>query len=352
MAESRASYPIYSRYNELLADPYPKKGGKQGSEPQESQDVGGESQDVRGGHPKPQGDHTGEPRKEQTVSLDRTELCVSCNKKADDDAIECQWCSRWEHKVCAKISSEQYLLLDSTPLNIMFFCSSCASRVPQALTIVDRFQVFENNIVSVVKKSIASQFTTSYESTQLNNAYHKLQKSVDEMSTRINNLSQQNNNLQMEIDTASESLSSSVESRPVLSTVLPSSAAMSIADELADRERRKNNIIVYNFPEASDHQSDKDSFADFCNSVFKHNGNVNRMLRLGKKVPNKHRPLLLGFENYEHKGLLLSRAHLLRHSDQYNDVFIAPDRTKFEREKYRKLVVELKERRSIGVNLA
>ena len=63
------------------ADPYPKKGGKQGSEPQESQDVGGESQDIRGGHPKPQGDHTGEPRKEQTALLDRTELCVSCNKK-------------------------------------------------------------------------------------------------------------------------------------------------------------------------------------------------------------------------------------------------------------------------------
>ena len=58
-----------------------------------------------------------------------------------------------------------------------------------------RFQVFENNIVSVVKKSITSQFTTSYESVQLNNVYHKVQKSVDEISTRINNLSQQNNTL-------------------------------------------------------------------------------------------------------------------------------------------------------------
>ena len=71
------------------------------------------------------------------------------------------------------------------------------------------------------------------------------------------------------------------------------------------------------------------------------------MLRLGK-VPNKHRPLLLNFENYEDKGLLLSYAHLLRHNDRYNDVFIAPDRTKFEREKHRKLVGELKERCSRG----
>ena len=36
------------------AYPYPKKGGKKGYKPQESQNVGAESQDVGGGHPKPQ----------------------------------------------------------------------------------------------------------------------------------------------------------------------------------------------------------------------------------------------------------------------------------------------------------
>ena len=41
----------------------------------------------------------------------------------------------------------------------------------------------------------------------------------------------------MEIDIASESLNNSVEPRPVLSSVSPSSAALSIADKLADRER-------------------------------------------------------------------------------------------------------------------
>ena len=117
---------------------------------------------------------------------------------------------------------------------------------------------------------------------------------------------------------------------------------------MADREKRKYNIIVYNFPEASDNQSDKDLFADFCSSVSKHKGNINKILRLGKKVPNKHRPLLLGFEHYEDKGLLFCRTHLLQHNDQYNDVFIVPDRTKFEREKHKKLVVKLKERQTKG----
>ena len=138
------------------------------------------------------------------------------------------------------------------------------------------------------------------------------------------------------------SLRGSAEPRSVLPSVSPSVTALSIADELADRERRKNNIIVYNFPEASDHQSDKDSFVNFSTSVF--NCNV----AFGEKVVNKHRPLFLGLERYDETGLILSRTHLLRHNDQYSDVFIAPDRTKFEREKHKKLVTELKERRSRG----
>ena len=48
----------------------------------------------------------------------------------------------------------------------------------------------------------------------------------------------------MDIDTASESLSDSVKSRPVLPSVSPSITALSIADELGKRERRKNNIIL------------------------------------------------------------------------------------------------------------
>ena len=28
----------------------------------------------------------------------------SCDKEAEDNAVICQWCSKWVHKVCAGIS--------------------------------------------------------------------------------------------------------------------------------------------------------------------------------------------------------------------------------------------------------
>ena len=37
------------------------------------------------------------------------------------------------------------------------------------------------------------------------------------------------------------------------------------------------------------------------------------------------------FEHYDDKGLFLSHAHLLSYNDQYKDIFIVPDMTKFER---------------------
>ena len=54
----------------------------------------------------------------------------------------------------------------------------------------------------------------------------------------------------METDNASESLTNSSQIRPAPVASCPSTT-MSIIDELADRDRRKKNIIVYNLPESS-----------------------------------------------------------------------------------------------------
>ena len=68
------------------ADLYPKKGGKQSTIPQDDQGVAGEHLEPHENHVE---DHDGQTRGEETVSLDETDSCVSCGKKAGDDAIEC-----------------------------------------------------------------------------------------------------------------------------------------------------------------------------------------------------------------------------------------------------------------------
>ena len=57
---------------------------------------------------------------------------------------------------------------------------------------------------------------------------------------------------------------------------------------------------------------------------------------------------MISLKHDEDKSLLLSQSYLLRRNSQYSNVFMAPDRTKYEREKHKKLVEELKERHLQG----
>ena len=90
-----------------------------------------------------------------------------------------------------------------------------------------------------------------------------------------------NKNLQTEIENTSEPLNSIPTNS---ATVPPASSAMSIIDEIADCDRRKKNIIVYNLPEpASNDKSDSDAFAAMCSSVYRCSYTITKSVHLGKK---------------------------------------------------------------------
>ena len=68
----------------------------------------------------------------------------------------------------------------------------------------------------------------------------------------------------------------------------------------------------------------------------------------GPKNGSKLRPLLACFDDVSIRNRILSVSGKLRKFDQYKNTYIAPDRTKLERQKHVKLVEELKHRRSAG----
>jgi len=76
--------------------------------------------------------------------------------------------------------------------------------------------------------------------------------------------------------------------------------------------------------------------------------NVQKLFCIGKESDNKVKPLLICLESETEKQLLLSRAPKLRFFTQYKKVYIAPDITRFQRTKHRKLVDELKRRKQQG----
>ena len=127
-------------------------------------------------------------------------------------------------------------------------------------------------------------------------------KCIEDLDLKIKNLLSQTG-LQMEVDSIqSQPISAGIDKQPSsTSTSAVSSAAHSIIDELADRDRGKKNIIVYNLPQATDHTADKVSFLALCKTVFNLDVLVTRVIHLEKRLENKHRPLLVCFAHEDDK---------------------------------------------------
>ena len=68
---------------------------------------------------------------------------------------------------------------------------------------------------------------------------------------------------------------------------------------------------------AKDHTADKNSFLTLCKTVFDLNVPVTRVVCLGKRLENKHRPLLVCFEQEDDKSTVISHSNRLCRHDQY-----------------------------------
>jgi len=106
-----------------------------------------------------------------------------------------------------------------------------------------------------------------------------LENSVSKLGTQLEALSQANTALEKHFN---DLLKTRSETQKILKPAEVSTAAtaLSIADELSECERKKNIIIVYNLPEASEQSSEDQNFADLCKAIVKFDLNIQKMFHI------------------------------------------------------------------------
>ena len=249
--------------------------------------------------------------------------------------------------------------------NFMFFCNTCLHTLPIALKFYDELSPLDAR-VATVEKSITEIQSTANQLSTVSNEVHKFSKQHQEVTNqisnliitdRINQLVSHNNQIQNLIEDINvalrkkpdaESAQQSVSDAPSQPTTSTTNSTYDIIEEMRDRERRRRNLVVYNFSEGSDRKADIDAFKALSNTVFQLDLAVSKAICLGPKFDNKIRPLLLTLEDYDDKNYLISHSHFLKCHDDHNKVFIVPDRSKLERIKHKKAVDELRQRRAKG----
>jgi len=280
------------------------------------------------------------PSKKTKEKSTTNQQCTLCSEPVTKDALECGWCECLQHSACLGMSVDQCSVLDSVSGNVIFFCSTCVMHLPAAMqsyeirqsefeqlkemdkNIDSRLDALETKLTGVTKQILSSS---------LSDLSNQIKEHISDLGLKIQSLTSNHSTVQMEVDSATASLQT-----PLPGSTSLISTASSIADELADRERRKNNI-VYNLVENSDREADKKVFSNLCQAVFSKEFTANKVIRLGKRSDNndRHRPVLVVLQDESDKQFLLVNSSKLRQHDSYKSVYLSPDRTKFERLKYK-----------------
>ena len=171
------------------------------------------------------------------------EICKHYNKLCfkKGTSFQCEVCYRWVHASCEGVSNDNYKLfnkLSASMPNIVYCCNlnqyyaslsqltSVANNPPTENVDHHNFQIFIDN-------------------------HNVLENSVSKLGTQIEALSQANLALEKSF---SDLLSTQSETQKIIKPpeVSTAATASSVADELSEREYKKNNI-VYNLPEAPEH---------------------------------------------------------------------------------------------------
>ena len=122
---------------------------------------------------------------------------------------------------------------------------------------------------------------------------------------------------------------------------------MEVVEEL-EKEKRKENLVVFGIPEEDDEQEGDKLVNDVINGLLPEiRVEFTALGRIHKKGLNP-RPLRIKIDDAGHRRKILARAKDLHSSDKFNKIYINPDLTREQQLADMKLRKEVKRLREAG----
>jgi len=129
------------------------------------------------------------------------------------------------------------------------------------------------------------------------------------------------------------------------------------SEEEKDVENRKRNIIIYRAPKkqcdiaADRKEADATFVKDLLDGVFNmklHDGDIEKMYRLGHWTNDKARPLLVAFRDYEQKETIMANLRKFKDNPitKFQGISIAHDLPPKERQEIKNLIEAAKKEHS------
>lgn len=277
-----------------------------------------------------------------SMAAGQTATCGKCNKQVTSLGIACNLCDTWFHIGCGNVHRK---LFDARQQynsgNDHWFCDGCRCKFKNLKSDNDRLR---------------------QENKTMRDRMNNIEQTVDSLRVEIQNLTQTigQKNTSVGLD-----FRASEEAREDIRQEIK---------ELWEKEKKKDNIVIYNIRESTNPNKEDKMGEDFqaCNTIINkevniRNFEIKEIRRLGPeredqgssnghtgrpshRASQKPRPLLVRLRNTKEKWEVIKEARKLKnsHNEYVKNIFIVPDLTYRERELEKKLRDELQRKRENG----
>ena len=266
------------------------------------------------------------------IAVDKEDLhpCMNCDKRVDLPLVNCTFCNGWVHQQCTNVPDKLFAELAKYDC-VHVSCKKCLTAIKghteqlrNCATVIktlgDAVKNVDRKLSDVLAKTASLE--SSVTATQQSQAtYADVVQKLDHTLADMN----------------------SKNDKPACTPDVRS-AVLSSLDETADRERRKQNVIVFGLPESANRSDDANSFTTVCSSELNVTIVVNNSYRLGRVGAGKPRPLVVQLGSVQERMSLLRRAKQLRNSADSvaKQMYIRPDLTRMQQAESKKLMDELR----------
>ena len=323
------------------------------------------------------------------------DMCGTCESRVNSGqmGLNCDLCSHWYHAECEGIRKKEYEMVNKIGQKVQWYCRKCTGE-PRKMKEENKRLRAENKKLSEANKEMKEmieELTRRVESIEdrchrrLEEEVEKTRQSVARMVKQVtsealgeykniieanrleienirktkinqNNVNETNEEIRKELEKVKNEIDvkKTEEEKNTKGTMKQMNHILTQVEEI-ERERRKNNIVIFNLqePNGEDGTERYREDEEKCGKIFieelgVQDLRIEKLIRLGKKSENLRRPLLVKLGSDDEKKTVLKVASKLRNSKNFERLYIARDMTASEREKEKKLRAELIQRKRQG----
>lgn len=296
------------------------------------------------------------------TSVESVEKCAVCanDVKPSEQSLCCDLCGKWVHtrKECGKVPMELYKTIKKfraeNIIGIKWICERCDTQ----------FEKFKSEMKMILEKQVAlenKQETMEATMIGMKEDIIEIRKVVEEWK---NDKIQTGDNEQEVVDDKIDKLKEELtELKQTYSSMVrvnnreetnnsnvinPSSRSVQLeVSEAMEREKRKNNLVIFGIEETNDENLTKDKVKEIVIAVGLEESKIQYFGRVGRNLSGtKTRVVRVVCSDLEVKRKFLKEASKLKGLQGYNKVYVSPDLTKSQQIIDKKLRDKLREIRT------